>query len=150
MSSLSSFKKHSEHSVNKTGRVSIPSRLRDVLKSKYNNETLVLIYQKDHLAAFPIEEWAKKEQEWLNNPPKSPKAKKFLSKLYSLMEECVIDKPGRILIAQELRDKVGLGEDCVINGNLDRIEIWPKDKWDADDDIDELFSDIGSDFEINI
>jgi MraZ protein len=150
MNSLSSFKKHSEHSINKAGRVSIPARHREVLRTKYGNERLVLIYQRNHLAAFPIEEWAKKEQELLANPPKDPKAKKYQRLLYSLMEECVIDKPGRILISQELRDKVGLKDECIINGNLDRIEIWPKDKWEEDNNIDELFEDIDADFEINI
>jgi len=39
------------------------------------------------------------------------------------------DSQGRISIPQRLRESAGLERDLVINGRLDRIEIWDVERW---------------------
>jgi MraZ protein len=39
------------------------------------------------------------------------------------------DSQGRIVIPQRLRDFAGLQRDVVINGRLERIEIWDVERW---------------------
>jgi len=45
--------------------------------------------------------------------------------------ECEVDKQGRILIPQNLRDYAGLGKDAYILGAINRVEIWDKESWIA-------------------
>ena len=40
-----------------------------------------------------------------------------------------MDKLGRILIPQSLREQVGLGEEITWAGTVERIEIWSPAKW---------------------
>ena len=98
MSISTSFKGKSIHAINGSGRVSIPSRFREVLRSKYGDESLVLVTLGSHIVAYPVREWFKLEKIWELNPPKEANGKKFLRYLYSTAEEVTIDKLGRILI----------------------------------------------------
>ena len=58
-------------------------------------------------------------------------ATQFLRFFYSGAAECAIDKLGRIVIPQVLRDYAKLDKDVVMVGALKRIEIWSKSRWDA-------------------
>ena len=54
---------------------------------------------------------------------------------------CELDRQGRILVPQTLREFAGLEKEVVLTGNLDRIEIWSKDNWlecNSYDDMDEI------------
>ena len=44
--------------------------------------------------------------------------------------ECEVDKQGRILIPQNLREYAGLEKDIYIIGVSTRVEVWDKDKWE--------------------
>lgn len=51
--------------------------------------------------------------------------------LFSRATECSLDKQGRILIPQNLREHAGLSGDTYLVGNDNKIEIWYPGKWDA-------------------
>jgi len=154
MKTPTSFKGKSFHTINDAGRVSIPSKFRDVLKTKYGDESLILVTLGSHIAAFPIYEWQKLEKMWEENPPRDAQGKKFLRYLYSTAEDCSIDRQGRVLIPNMLREKTGLNSECVIVGHMNKIEIWPKSKWDQefeDIDVENLFDSISEEFpELNL
>jgi MraZ protein len=40
------------------------------------------------------------------------------------------DRQDRIRIPQSLREYAGLTKEIVLVGNLDRFEIWARDRWD--------------------
>jgi MraZ protein len=50
---------------------------------------------------------------------------------YSSATDCAIDKLGRVLIPQTLREYAKLEKQVVIVGAFKRMEIWSKLKWDA-------------------
>lgn len=45
--------------------------------------------------------------------------------------ECEVDRQGRLLIPSSLRRWARLENDIIINGNLDRLEIWTRERFDA-------------------
>lgn len=45
--------------------------------------------------------------------------------------ECELDKQGRILLPQKLRDYAGLDKDCTLIGVSNRVEIWDSNVWAA-------------------
>ena len=53
---------------------------------------------------------------------------------------CELDKQGRILVPQTLREFAGLEKDVVLTGNLNRIEVWSKEKWSENCDYDDMDS----------
>ncbi len=56
--------------------------------------------------------------------------KEYRRLLYSRASECSLDKQGRILIPQKLRDHAGLDGDTYVIGNNNKIEIWKPERWD--------------------
>ena len=47
---------------------------------------------------------------------------------------------GRILVPQTLREFAGLDKDVVLTGNLNRIEVWSKEKWNENCNYDDMDS----------
>lgn len=154
MKILGSFKGKSLHTINETGRVSIPSKFREILKTKYDREILILVPLGSHIVAYPEFEWQKLEEAWEKNPPKDPMVKKFITYMYSNAEDCAIDKLGRILIPPALREKTPFKTDCVIVGVRNKVEIWPKERWEEEFEqikIEDIFAKISEQFpEINL
>lgn len=132
---MSSFKGRYEHKISDTGRISIPSKFRDILRSKYDSEDLVFLSLKTHLRVYPSAEWTKQEEHWEKEKP-TPEMNEFLRQLYSMMDECTIDKNGRIVIGQDIRRYNSLDGDCVINGFRNHMEIWSREEWDKANGID--------------
>ena len=54
-----------------------------------------------------------------------------LRKFMAFAAEVTPDQQGRVIIPQVLREHAGLGNEVVINGRLDRAEIWAKERWEA-------------------
>jgi MraZ protein len=51
---------------------------------------------------------------------------------------CEADKQGRILIPSKLRESAGLDKDIVFVGVLNKIEIWSKERWENNNDYDDV------------
>jgi MraZ protein len=149
-----SFKGKSYHTINDVGRISIPAKFRDILKTKYADESLILVTLGTHIVAYPLLEWNKFEEMWEKERPNDPKVNEFLRYVYSTAEDCTIDKQGRILIPPHLRESVNLNSECVIIGLRNKIEIWPKEKWEERYEkinVGDLFGELSSKFpEINL
>ena len=51
---------------------------------------------------------------------------------------CEVDKQGRILIPNKLRESAALEKDIVFVGVLNKIEIWSKERWDSNNDYGDM------------
>ena len=119
-----------QHSLDAKGRLSIPSRLRDELGSKFY---VTLSIQKC-LSAYSLANWAKFEEKF-DTLSREDKAK--MRPLFAYASDCELDSQGRILIPQTLREKGGLKKNITIVGAGDCAEFWDSDVWA---DVDEIES----------
>ncbi|MFY7843325.1 MAG: division/cell wall cluster transcriptional repressor MraZ [Rhabdochlamydiaceae bacterium] len=58
------------------------------------------------------------------------KFQKFFTLFFSTLHQTSCDKIGRVIIPSVLKKAVHIGQEIVIAGVLDKIEIWPKEKYD--------------------
>jgi len=123
------FRGRYEHAVDSKGRISIPSKFREVLNKKYDDRLVITNF--DHcLVAFPNEEWNLiVEQKVGSFSILRKETSSFLRFFYSSAIDCVIDKQGRLLIPQTLRDYANLKKDVVLVGEGRFIEIFAKERW---------------------
>ena len=137
------FRGRYEHTIDSKGRLSIPSKFREVLNKKYDDRLVVTNF--NHcLVAFPYEEWSSLEQKVGTFSLVRKETTAFLRFFYSSAADCVIDKQGRLLIPQTLRDYAGLQKDVVLVGEGRRIEIFAKDRWlEEERKAEENFDQIG-------
>jgi MraZ protein len=116
-----------QHTVDSKGRVIIPSRFREGL-----GESFILTKGLDDcLFAYSRDEWSNLEAKLKTLPLSSKDARAFIRFFFSGAAECEVDKQGRILIPQNLRDYARLDKDIYIIGVSTRVEIWEKTKWES-------------------
>ncbi|WP_129628174.1 division/cell wall cluster transcriptional repressor MraZ [Candidatus Oscillochloris fontis] len=114
-----------EHSIDDKGRVAIPARFREDL-----SEGMVLTRGFDAcLQAFPRSIWQQLAQKVSSLSLGSPEARTLRRMLFSNAAEVEIDRQGRILVPQNLREYAGLAEQVVISGMDTYFEIWATDRW---------------------
>ena len=122
------FRGRREHTIDPKGRVSIPVKFREFLGKKYD-ERLVITNFDGCLVAYPYEEWIQLEEKASSLSMVKKETRSFMRFFYSSAIECTLDKQGRILIPQTLREYAALDKEIVLVGQLKKIEIWSKKRW---------------------
>ncbi len=114
-----------QHSIDKKGRVFIPSKLRDELGDSF----MICrgIDGKRCLCVYSLAEWEKLDERIRQLPnTKSSAVKRFL---YAGSTKLECDAQGRVLIPQNLRDYAELEGEAYILGMSTYLEIWNSDAW---------------------
>ncbi len=125
------FRGSFEHSVDSKGRVSVPSKFREIFAERYDGR-LVLAMDLDRcLTAYPLEEWERLEEKIKSLPMMQKEVKDFMRYFFSSASECELDKQGRILIPPALREKAGINKSVMLVGIINKIEIWDSAVWKA-------------------
>lgn len=116
-----------EHSIDDKGRVAVPARFREELA-----EGLVLTRGFDQcLQAFPRPVWQQLAQKVSSLSLGSPEARNLRRILFANAAEVEVDRQGRILVPQNLREYAGLAEQVVITGMDTYFELWSSERWRA-------------------
>ncbi|MFH1830271.1 MAG: division/cell wall cluster transcriptional repressor MraZ [Pseudomonadota bacterium] len=123
------FRGRYNHQIDAKGRLSVPSRFREMLSSNFD-ERLIITNFDDCLWAYPVPEWQELEKKVSALPQFMDEVKSLQRVFISAAVECPVDKQGRILIPPSLRDYAALSRDAVIVGMTRRFEIWAKERWD--------------------
>lgn len=115
------FVGHKPHKIDAKGRISIPANMRASLGEEFIASRGV----GDCLALYPMQEWQKFMKNILDNVPRS-KRKKLEFYFSASAEKMSLDGQGRLLLNNELREKVYLKDatEAEVFGTNERIEIW--------------------------
>lgn len=114
-----------EHSLDAKGRLIMPAKLRESIGERF----VVTKGLDGCLFAFSLDEWVNFEEKLKMLPLSNKNSREFSRFFLSGATECEIDKQGRFLIPNNLRDAANLEKEVVIIGVGTRIEIWDKNKW---------------------
>lgn len=121
------------HTIDTKGRIIIPSKFRETL----GDEFVVTQGLDGCLFVYPNDEWMNFVTQ-LKNLPGSKEARQLQRYFMAGAAACEVDKQGRILIPNKLREQAGLEKDIVFVGVLSKIEIWSKEKWESNNDYDDM------------
>jgi MraZ protein len=125
------FRGSFEHTVDVKGRVSVPSKFRDIIADHYDGKLVLAMDFDKCLTVYPLEEWEKLEAKIKALPMMQREVKEFARFFFSSASECDLDKQGRILIPQTHRDHAAIAKNVMLVGIIDKIEIWDKKSWSA-------------------
>ena len=123
------FRGRYDHTIDAKGRLSIPSRFRETLNERYDARLVITTYE-NCLIAYPFAEWQTLEERVAALPEFKKDTRAFLRFFYSSAADCSIDRLGRILVPQTLRDYAKLEKDVMLVGAFRHVEIWSKALWD--------------------
>jgi transcriptional regulator MraZ len=115
-----------EHSVDAKGRVAVPARFRDRLSGE-----LVLTRGNDRcLYLFTQESWEPLAAKLNALPTGDADARNLRRAVFSAAEPVELDKQGRIVVAEHLRQYASISGNVTIIGLGDYIEIWDQTAWE--------------------
>jgi len=126
-----------QHSMDPKGRIIIPSKFRDELGPKF----IATKGLDNCLFMYPMNEWANLENKLKSLPLTNRDARAFIRFFFSGAAEVELDKQGRILLPQNLREYANLQKDIYIIGVSVRVEVWDKAKWEEYNTDDSLSPD---------
>lgn len=128
------FRGSFEHTVDSKGRVSVPSRFREIIAERYEGKLVLAMDGDKCLTVYPLEEWEKFEQRIKAIPSMKPEVKDFMRFLLASATECELDRQGRILIPAVHREHAGIAKQVMLVGIIEKIEIWSTKAWEARSD----------------
>ena len=125
------------HTVDPKGRLIVPSKFREAL-----GDTFVVTKGLDGcLFVYDNEEWQAFEEKLRSLPITNKEARQFARFFLAGAAEVEVDKQGRILVPNILREFAQISKDVVLIGVASRIEIWSKERFEgmaSFEDMDEI------------
>lgn len=118
-----------QHSIDRKGRLIIPSKLREVCKERYAEKFFITRGLDQCLFLFTEDEWKTQENKFKNLPFTRNETRRFNRLFFSGALDVACDGQGRILIPEFLKEYADIKRDVTIVGVSNRIEIWSKEKW---------------------
>ncbi len=131
-----------EHTVDAKGRLFIPAKWRDDLGSTII-VTRGLAGRGDHRCLFgmSVTTWQSFVEKFKTVALSDVVTQNALRKTFAMACECELDKQGRILVTNTLRQQAGIDKDVTLIGMGNRIELWDTVRWQAilnsDEDMDD-------------
>ena len=122
------FQGASSLSLDAKGRLSMPTRHRDVLTATASGQLTITKHPHGCLMIFARPEWEKFRQRIAELPMSAQWWKRIF--LGNAMD-AELDGTGRVLVSPELRAAAGITKDAVLLGMGSYFELWDKPTYDA-------------------
>lgn len=122
------FQGASSLSLDAKGRLSVPTRHRDVLAATASSQLTITKHPHGCLMVFPRPEWEKFRERIAQLPMSAQWWKRiFLGNA----QDVDMDGTGRVLVSPELRQAAGLTRDVMLLGMGQHFELWDKTTYEA-------------------
>lgn len=114
------------HSIDTKGRLTIPARYRELLEEGayitqgFDHNLMVLTAPNFEALTFAVNQMSITD----------PTARELKRLLFSTADKADLDKTGRILVPQFLREQTGLDGEATLVGVGSYFEIWPVAAWE--------------------
>jgi len=125
---LAGFKGSYRHSIDQKGRINIPAKFRR--NPEIAENYIITRGLNSCLYVFPADEWERVETKLRSLAQTDPNALYYLRATLANAADVQVDRHGRIILPPNLIKLAGLGKDVLINGALDKMEIWAPEKFD--------------------
>ncbi len=122
------FQGASSLSLDNKGRLSVPTRHRDVLAAVASGQLTITRHPHGCLMVFPRPAWEQFRQRIVDLPMAAQWWKRIL--LGNAMD-VEIDSTGRVLVSPELRAAAKLDKETVLLGMGNHFELWDKATYEA-------------------
>ncbi len=129
---MPSFSGKYYYTVDPKGRIIIPAPFREIITSNYSTKLFITNAPfEECLYIYPLEEWNKLQDQIRAKPRSDDAIRFFMRRVIASAVEVEIDKQGRILIPVALREDANINSDVVIAGQVEKIELWDREEWNA-------------------
>lgn len=114
-----------KHNLDLKGRIAVPVKFRN----KLSGGAIITRGLDRCLFVFGNKDWEILAQKLISLPLSQSNSRAFARLMLAGAMDVEIDKQGRILIPDYLREYAGLKKETVFTGLYNRIEIWDSEAW---------------------
>ena len=133
-----------QHTIDNKKRLALPVKFRGELGDKI----VITRGIENCLVVYTIKEWQIVAEKLSNLPISQMEARSFSRIILAGAMEVSLDKLGRILIPDYLKEYADFKKNVVICGLSNRVEVWDEEKWEtykkkAEKGLEEMVSKLG-------
>jgi MraZ protein len=110
--------------VDDKGRIKVPTSFRSAIRDKYGAEVFLTSVDGNNVRIYPLSVWASIEERINRIPAMSPARQKFMDRVNYYGHVTTMDKQGRVLIPQLLREAADMTGEVVVMGQMDYLVVW--------------------------
>ncbi len=132
--------------IDDKGRIKIPTKFRNLLETQYGREFFVTSTNGRFVQIYPLPVWVGILERIGQVSPFHPATGRYLDAVNYYGATANMDRQGRILIQQILREKAQMNGEVAVLGKHDHLAVWNKERIESrleneeltDDDLREL------------
>lgn len=108
-------------------RIKVPTAFRNFIRDTWGDELFLTSFTGENVLAYPLGEWSEMEARLQKIPTMNPARQKLLARVNYFGAVNSMDKQGRVLVPQLLRESAGVDGEVVVMGQMNHLEIWNHD-----------------------
>jgi len=110
--------------VDDKGRIKIPNGFRTHIESQYGAELFVTSVTGEFVRLYPMAIWLEIERKLAAVPSTNPSKLRFLDRVNFFGQVVVMDKQGRVVLPQMLRETASMAGDVSVLGLQNHLAVW--------------------------
>ena len=110
--------------VDDKGRIKIPNGVRSVVEARYGPELFVTSVSGEYVRVYPMAVWLEVERKLAEVPSANPSKQRFLDRVNFFGQVAAMDKQGRVLIPQLLRESAAMAGEVSVLGLQNHLALW--------------------------
>jgi MraZ protein len=110
--------------VDDKGRLKVPNGFRTLVESQYGPELFVTSLTGEYVRLYPMAVWLEIERRLSQVPSTNPSKLRFLDRVNFFGQLATLDKQGRVLLPQMLRETAAMSGEVSVLGLQNHLAVW--------------------------
>lgn len=110
--------------IDDKGRLKVPNGFRTLIESQWGQELFVTSVTGEFVRLYPMAVWLEIERRLAAVPSTHPSKLRFLDRVNFFGQVATLDRQGRIVIPQLLRESAGMVGDVSVLGLQNHLAVW--------------------------
>jgi len=111
-------------SIDDKGRLKVPNGFRTHIESQWGVELFVTSVTGEFVRLYPMAVWLEIERKLLAVPSAHPSRVRFLDRVNYFGQAASLDKQGRVLLPQMLRESAAMAGEVSVLGLQNHLAVW--------------------------
>jgi MraZ protein len=110
--------------IDDKGRLKVPNGFRTLVESQYGPELFVTSVTGEYVRLYPLAVWLEIERKLAAVPSTNPSKLRFLDRVNFFGQLATVDKQGRVLLPQLLRESAAMVGEVSVLGLQNHLAVW--------------------------
>jgi len=110
--------------VDDKGRLKVPNGFRALVEQQYGSELFVTSVTGEYVRIYPMAVWLEIERRLAEVPSANPSKQRFLDRVNFFGQSVSLDKQGRVLLPQLLRESAAMTGEVSVLGLQNHLAVW--------------------------